>query len=135
MIAILNILLPSPTTPPQEEIVPSIAVDLVHSWKEARACSSYFAFLNQKPSVSYHDPRNYFLNACLILLYSQLCSIGASLVVQLVKNSSAMQETGFSPSVEKIPWRREKLPTPVFWPGEVLGLYSPRCRKESDMTE
>ena len=25
---------------------------------------------------------------------------------------------GFDPWVEKIPWRREKLPTPVFWPGE-----------------
>ena len=25
-----------------------------------------------------------------------------------------MQETGFSPWVGKIPWRRERLPTPVF---------------------
>ena len=24
-----------------------------------------------------------------------------------------------------IPWRRERLPTPVFWPGEFHGLYSP----------
>ena len=24
----------------------------------------------------------------------------------------------------KIPWRRERLTTPVFWPGEVHGLYS-----------
>ena len=23
-----------------------------------------------------------------------------------------------------IPWRRERLPTPVFWPGEFPGLYS-----------
>ena len=35
----------------------------------------------------------------------------------------------------KIPWRRERLPTPVFWPGEFHGLYSPRGRKESDPTE
>ena len=27
------------------------------------------------------------------------------------------------------------LPTPVFWPGEFHGLYSPRGHKESDMTE
>ena len=33
------------------------------------------------------------------------------------------------------PGEREKLPTPVFWPGEFHGLYSPRHRKESDMTE
>ena len=26
--------------------------------------------------------------------------------------------------VGKIPWRRERLPTPVFWPGEFHGLYS-----------
>jgi len=32
-------------------------------------------------------------------------------------------------------WRREQLPTPVFWPGEFQGLYSPWGRKESDMTE
>ena len=29
------------------------------------------------------------------------------------------------PWVGKIPWRRERLPTPVFWPGEFHGLYSP----------
>ena len=27
------------------------------------------------------------------------------------------------------------LPTPVFWPGEFHGLYTPWCCKESDMTE
>jgi len=32
------------------------------------------------------------------------------------------------------PWRREKLPTPIFWPGEFHGLYSPWGGKESDMT-
>ena len=26
----------------------------------------------------------------------------------------------FNPQVGKIPWRREWLPTPVFWPGEFL---------------
>ena len=33
------------------------------------------------------------------------------------------------------PWRRERLPTPVFWPGEFHGLYSPWGRKELDTTE
>ena len=55
----------------------------------------------------------------------------ASLVAQLIKNPPAMQETW----VGKIPWRRERLPTPVFWPGEFHGLYSPWGRKESDMTD
>ena len=34
-----------------------------------------------------------------------------------------------------MPWRRERLPTPVFWPGEFHRLYSPRGHKELDMTE
>ena len=30
---------------------------------------------------------------------------------------------------------RERLPTPVFWPGEFCGFHSPWGRKELDMTE
>ena len=42
--------------------------------------------------------------------------------------------------VGKIPWRRERLPTPVFLPGEFHGQsslagYSPRGHKDSDTTE
>ena len=54
--------------------------------------------------------------------------IGASLVAQLVKNLPVML-------VGKILWRRERLPTPVFWPGEFHRLYSPWGPKELDMTE
>ena len=50
----------------------------------------------------------------------------ASIVVQLVKKA---------PWIEKIPWRRERLPTSVFWPGEFHGLYSPWGLKKSDTTE
>ena len=57
----------------------------------------------------------------------------ASLMAQLVKNPPAVQE--FNPWVEKLPWRRERLPTPVFWPGEFHGMYRPRGHKELDMTE
>ena len=60
---------------------------------------------------------------------------GASLVVQLVKNPPAMQQPGFDPWVGKIPWRRERLPTPVFWPGEFPGLYHSGGCKELDTTE
>ena len=42
---------------------------------------------------------------------------------------------GFDPWVGMIPWRREGLSTPVFWPREFHGLYSPWGRKESDTTE
>ena len=66
--------------------------------------------------------------------------IRASLVAQLLMNPPAMQRPEFDPSVRKIPWRRERQPTPVFLSGESHGQrslagYSPWARKESDMTE
>ena len=53
----------------------------------------------------------------------------ASLVAQLAKNLPATWETWFNPWVGKIPWRRERLPTLVFWLGEFHGLYSPWVTK------
>ena len=58
----------------------------------------------------------------------------ASLEAQLVKNPPVMQETWVWSPVWKISWRRERLPTPVFWPGEFHGLYSPGGQKDLDMT-
>ena len=43
---------------------------------------------------------------------------GASLVVQLVKNLSAVQEILVQFLGREIPWRRDRLLTPVFLPGE-----------------
>ena len=45
-----------------------------------------------------------------------------------------------NPWIGKIPWKREQLPTPVFWPGEFHGQrslagYSPWGRKGSDTTK
>ena len=45
-----------------------------------------------------------------------------------------MGDLGFSPRVGMIPGV-ESLPTPVFWPEEFHGLYSPWGCKESDTTE
>ena len=65
----------------------------------------------------------------------------ASLVAQTVKETAChVGDLGFDPWVGKIPWRRERLPTPVFWPGEFHGQrsltgYSPWGHKESDTTE
>ena len=61
----------------------------------------------------------------------------ASIVAQLVKNLPAMQETW----IQSLDWEdllekgRERLPTPVLWPGEFHGLHSPRDSKELDTTE
>ena len=55
----------------------------------------------------------------------------ASVVAQTV-----MWETlGSIPGSGRVPWRREWLPTPVFWPGEFHGLCSPWGHQEMDMTE
>ena len=59
----------------------------------------------------------------------------ASLVAQLVKNPPAMQETWVQSLSRKIPWRKERLPTPVFWPREFHGLYNPWGHKELDTSE
>ena len=44
-------------------------------------------------------------------------------------------DLGSIPELGRFPWRRERLPTPILWPGEFHGLYSPRGCKKLDMTE
>ena len=53
----------------------------------------------------------------------------------MVKNPPAMWETWVRSLVGKIPWRRERLHAPVFWPGEFHGLQSPWGGKELVTTE
>ena len=60
---------------------------------------------------------------------------GASLVAQLGNNPPAMWETWVRSLGWEEPWRRAWQPTPVFWPGEFHGLYSPWGCQESDTTE
>ena len=50
--------------------------------------------------------------------------IWKKLMAQLVKNPRAKQKTWFNSWVGKIPWRRERLPTPLFWFGEFHGRQS-----------
>ena len=62
------------------------------------------------------------------------------LVAQMVKNLPAMQETLVRYLGREDPWRRERQPTPVFFPGESHGQrslagYCLWCHKESNMTE
>ena len=56
-------------------------------------------------------------------------------VAQLVKICLQCRRPRFDPWVGKISWRRERLPTSVFWLGEFHELYSPWGHKESDTTE
>ena len=72
------------------------------------------------------------------VLFCLLTEIGfmiQHMIAQLVKNLLAKQETLVRFLGWKIPWRRDRLRTPVFWPGEFHELYSPSGRKELDVTE
>ena len=54
---------------------------------------------------------------------------------QLICEFNKVPGDEFYPWVGKIPSRRKRLPTPLFWPGEFHGLYSPWVCKELDSTE
>ena len=56
-------------------------------------------------------------------------------MAQKVKNPPAMRETWVRSLGWEDPLEKGKANTPVFWPGEFHGQYSPWGRKELDMTE
>ena len=63
-----------------------------------------------------------------------------SLVAQMVKICLQCRRPMFNPWIGKIPWRRERQPSPVFLPEKSHGWrrlvgYSPWGCKESDITE
>ena len=80
--------------------------------------------LNCFPNISPHIFR-------IKIFFKTKCHLVSTLRAQLVKNPPAMQETPLDPWVGKIHWRRERLPTPVFWTGE----FSPWSCKELDRTK
>ena len=93
------------------------------------------------PQPTSHLPRIecclYIQNVHRILQHLQ-CSaytMMASLMAQMVRRLSMMQETRFNPWVGKISWRRKWQPTPVSRGRRNLVGYSPWGLNESDMTE
>ena len=78
------------------------------------------------------------LSLCLFNLYAEY--IRASLVAQMVKHLSAMQETWVQSLGWEDPLEKEMVAHPVFLPGKSHGPWSlvgyrPWDRKESDTTE
>ena len=70
-----------------------------------------------KYAQEYADGRSFELQCLVLLCYLLLCLLCLFLLIW------------------EDPWRRERLPTPVFWPREFHGPYSPWDCKESAMTE
>ena len=108
----------------------------------------FVASINQWSRLSLNDlPNSWFYNFMIpkqkfrVGLFKGLhIAWGSPLVAQMVKNLPAMQETWMRSLVRKIPWRRKRLPTPVFLPAEFhgqrsLASYSPWGCRESDTTE
>ena len=85
-----------------------------------------FLFSLRFSSSSFYSDIFYFFNFYFIFGF-------APLVAQLVKNPPAVWETWVDSWVGKILWKRERLSTPVFWPGEFHGLYSPWGRITDSM--
>ena len=83
--------------------------------------------MTEQLTLSHFDcsDKKYTCSLCLSIV---TMSSWASLIAQLVKNLPTMWETWV-----RIPQRRERLSTPVFWPREFHGLYIPQGSKESDM--
>ena len=85
-----------------------------------------------KMMLDFKNRMLYFFSHPLVCACVCVC---VCLVAQLIQNHLQCGRPGFNPWVGKIPWRRERLPTPAFWPGEFHGLYSPWGCKELDTTE
>ena len=84
--------------------------------------------------------------SCLTLSNPMDCSLPGSSIHGIFQarvlewGAIAFSRPRFNSWIGKIPWRRDRLPTPVFWPEEFhgqrsLASYRPQGRKQSDTTE
>ena len=64
----------------------------------------------------------------------QLGHKGSPRILEIPCGSAGEESAGFDPWVGKIPWRREQLPTPVFWPGEFHGLLHGIVRGQTQLS-
>ena len=97
-------------------------------------------FLHQCPRVNrgtdgYARKKEGWKNKCRSFLVSVQVSIGFPWWLTWSRILLQCRRPGFDPWVRKIPWRREQLPTPGFWPGIFHGLYSPWGHKELGTTK
>ena len=89
-------------------------------WGDHRVCFLYKVM--EKSQLTFW-PVHHFLRICVFCTgYLNKGFPGCSAGKESACNCG---RPGFDPWVGKIPWRRERLPNPVFRPGEFPGLNSP----------
>ena len=112
-------------------------------------CSHPQAFkrsLHCQPEVHFHStPPTYIRNAIAIYeafdIFACIISISLTQVRGFPGGSEGKEpacnagDLVSKPGLGRSPEGRERLPTPVFWPREFPGLYSPWGPKESDTIE
>ena len=87
-----------------------LACDLLHSSAPHKRCLRFQKHIKINFSSFALNPWIWFVHTCV--------SIGPPLWLSWLRIHLQCGRPGFHPYVGKIPWRRKRLPTPVFWPGE-----------------
>ena len=119
------------------DIAPTIKCAWVYSSSIVRSCKHW-----EQPKCPYTEDGESALGHPYTVENNVMGTIGrtvpqtwASLWLRQWRIRLQCGRPGFDPWVGKIRLRREQLPTPIFWPGEFLGLCSPWGHKELDTTE
>ena len=103
-----------------------------HSTSHSRMSGSRWVIIPSWLSGSW---RSYLYSSSVY--FCHLFLISSDLPCDSAGKESAcnVENLGSIPGLQRFPWRRERLLTPVFCPREFHGLYRPWGCKESDMTE
>ena len=103
----------------------------IHSWVCILVCADRWVESSLRRASLHVISRLSLLHFCLCVCLS-VGFPGASAGKESACNAG---DLGLIPGSGRFPWRRERLPTPVFWPREFRGLCHPWGRKELDTTE
>ena len=113
----------------------SVPLSVIHTQTEFSSNATITATISTTAILNHNNKVNIYIFICLS--HINLFCLFTTVLSSLSRDSNFILfiSSGCNPSVGKIPWRREQLPTPEFWPGEFHGLYSPWGCNEQDTTE
>ena len=102
----------------------SIFVIVVH-FLFSNFMRKYKSTNSKRSPNSNQDKHSNFTLSYIIAILLKINDKDKTIRVAGKESACNVGDLGFNPWVVKIPWRRERLPTPVFWLGEFDGFYSP----------